>query len=220
MSSIQAQGIRQPKKIWAWFHGYTYNATLGSRTQNTDTIKNGYSLIIDPEAVADGFAAPTSNADFPSQAATPTNTYPTDSTYKAQMQIQGYGDDRHYIQVCKPTSGTAGRLFAGILCDLPPAGLLGTLQTGNGGYVGGCWVRLIVAGFTRAFTKANASIGTSLGLDLTASGTDLYALAAIDTTTATNNQLVGARSLVAHDTSTTASNSLVWVGGPACPAAI
>lgn len=212
--NAQAQGKRNPTTIKAWFHGYTYNATLGSRTQLTDTIKNGYLLAIDPEAFADGFAAPTSNADYPVRG-TPTNTYPTDATYKAQMILAGYGNDRPYIQVTKPTSGMSGRMLAGWITNLPPEGLVGTKMPGSGGYIGGIWIDLIVEGPVRAFCKANASIGSTLGADLSASGTDLYALAAVDTTTATNNQLVAAKSLVAHDTSTTAAFSLVWAGGPA-----
>lgn len=213
MSNVQAQGKRNPRTIRAWFHGYTYNATLGSRAQLTDTIKNGYMLAIDPEAFEDGFAAATANADYPERG-TPTNTYPTDATYRAQMQLQGYGNDRAYIQVTKPTSGMSGRLIAGFLTNLPPEGLVGTKMAGSGGYIGGIWVDLIIEGPVRAFCKANASRGSTLGADLTASGTDLYALAAIDTTTATNNQLVVAKSLVTHDTSTTASFSWVWAGGP------
>lgn len=209
----QVQGARQPRKIKAWFHGYTYNATLGSRTQLTDTIKNGYLMAIDPEAFEDGFAAATANADYPSRG-TPTNTYPTDATYKAQMILNGYGNDRPYIQITKPTSGMSGRLLAGVITGLT-TDLVGTKLAGNGGYIGGVWLTLIVAGPARAYTKANSSRGTTLGADLSASGTDLYALAAIDTTTATNNQLVAAKSLVTHDTSTTAAFSEVWIGGPA-----
>lgn len=210
----QANGARPVVVRRFWFPGYTFHATLGSRTQNTDTIKNGYAMCFDPEAVSDGYTAPTSNANAPTYSGDPTATYPTDATYKAKMQIKGAGADKLYTNICKPFTG-GERLFAGVITGLPSEGLLGTLAAGSGGYVGGVWIDLIVEGFVRAWCKANSTYGaSSLGVNV-AAGTDGYALVVIDTTTATNNQLVCARAALTHDTSTTAAYSYVHLGSAA-----
>lgn len=208
----QVQGSKSQITRRVFFHGYTYNATLGSRVQLTETLKNGYVVCYDPESVSDGFAAATANANSGSYAGDPTNTYPTDSTYKAKMKLEGYADDRFSTMVCKPyTAGLA--LVAGIVTGLPSAGLLGTTNKANGGYVGGVWIDVVIDGPVRAYVKADQDPGTPTTKGFLGAVNAEWHLAALATSTAASNSLVVARALMLQDTSTTAAWCPVMVGG-------
>jgi len=210
MQLAQAQGSFRQLTRRVWFPGYSYNATLGSRTQLTDTIKNGYPVCVDLEATADGFAAPTDNANAGSYSGTPTGTYPTDATYGRQMKMEGYGDDRFVINVCKPHTSNL-HMFAGCIVGLPPAGLLGTAGPEAGGYVGGVWLDVQVIGIARAYTKADMDPLTPTTKGFLGCVTAEWWLVPLASSTAANNQLICARALLDHDTSTTAAFSPVLV---------
>lgn len=106
-----------------WFPGWTYNTTPGSRTRLTQTFVNGSVFCIDPEAAVD-FA-----------------------TLPAGMTIQPEGDataiGRRITNVTRPATGILS-LVAGVLVNAPSDGLRGDRSSIDGGYLGGCWIDLVV----------------------------------------------------------------------------
>lgn len=112
MSLVATSETISRKTRHRWFHGFTYNATPGSRTQITDTIKNGYVFCHDAEAGFDSASLPTG------------------------MVIQGgSGDARLVKNVTKPATGVLTQ-FAGVVVGLPPEGLPASA------YANGCWLEL------------------------------------------------------------------------------
>lgn len=116
-----------------WYHRYTYNATPGSRTYVSDTIKNGYAFCLDPEAYTDEASLPAASGTTPG------------------MVIQGQGNARYVRNVVKPTTGVLG-LFAGVVVDAPAEGFTSTDTTG------GFWVTLCYsAEVVKAWVLGNMS---------------------------------------------------------------
>jgi hypothetical protein len=114
----------------AWFHGFTFNATPGSRTAfssaATDTIKNGHVFCFDPEAYEDRASLPTGML-LGKRLSSNSLASPED------------------VPVTKPATGILG-LFAGVVVDLPPEGLRPDKEYGNGGYKGGVRLKLRCSG--------------------------------------------------------------------------
>ncbi len=115
---------------YAWFHGFTYNTTPGSRAAFSsvanDTIKNGHVFCFDPEA-------------FEDKASLPSGMYLDDNTRDASKAIA------QNVPVTKPTTGILG-LFAGVAVELPPEGLRPDKEVGAGGYKGGVRIKLRFSG--------------------------------------------------------------------------
>ncbi len=97
-----------------WYHGFTYNTTPGSRTEVSDTIKNGYAFCLDPEAVADRASLPT-GTNWGQMDIKPVDERLNTGTLKPGTYI---------YNVTKPATGILG-LVAGIAVDLPPEGKAG-----------------------------------------------------------------------------------------------
>ena len=118
MARVSAGGPR-----WAtrevWYPGYDYNATPGSRAVETDTIKNGYVFVFDPDATTDVASLPSA------------------------MVVKGSGNGRFCKNVMKPVTGFL-QLFAGVLVEAPAEGYLGTTTRHDAtpGYLGGIWLTL------------------------------------------------------------------------------
>lgn len=168
-----------------WFHGFTYNATPGSRTQITDTIKNGYVFCLDPEASAD---AGTSDANLPSGMA-------------LRPPYAQVSNARYARNVTKPATGILP-LVAGIVTNLPPEGLAAADYAG-----GGVWIDLIVESeAVLAYTHANMTYGVTL---LGAANGDWGLVALAVGTNGANIPLVCGIPLVTVDTSSTAANKLI-----------
>jgi hypothetical protein len=118
LPGIPAQVVRK-----FWFPGWTYNTTPGSRARLTQTFVNGSVFCIDPEAAVD-FA-----------------------TLPSGMVIQPEGDSaaigRRITNVTRPQTGILS-LIAGVLVNAPGDGLRGDRSEIEGGYLGGCWIDLVV----------------------------------------------------------------------------
>lgn len=119
--------VRAKTSTWIvrdfWFHGFTYNATPGSRTQITGTIYNGSVFCLDPEAADDNAAV---------------NPYPTGMVLQGQHGVGTLGengDTRYVYNVTQPATGILD-MFAGILVGAPPEGLA------SADYATGRWVSL------------------------------------------------------------------------------
>jgi hypothetical protein len=123
-----------------WFHGFTYNATPGSRAALTsvanDTIKNGHTFCFDPEAYIDRASLPSGMSQMgkPNSPSGP------------------------FMNVCKPTTAVLSR-FAGTVVGLPPEGLRPDLEPAFGGYKGGCWLELEYDGPSNALQLGDCSAG-------------------------------------------------------------
>lgn len=108
-----------------WFHGFTFNATPGSRTALSGTVYNGSLFCLDPEAADDNAAV---------------SPFPTGMSLAGQHgagTLGENGDTRYVYNVTQPATGILD-LFAGILVSAPPEGLTAT-QYGTG-----MWVTLAV----------------------------------------------------------------------------
>lgn len=127
MKSIVSNFPVAPLIRECWFHGYTYNATPGSRTALSsvanDTIRNGHVFCFDPEAYIDRASLPTG------------------------MVIKGDGENARMMNVCKPTTGVL-RMFAGVVLDnsIGPDGLRPDRTPSQGGYKGGRYIKLAYFG--------------------------------------------------------------------------
>lgn len=133
-----------------WFPGFTYNATLASRTALSsvanDTIKNGYVFCYDPEAYDDCLPSPKPAATLPTgMILKGAGTLLSSGTPATAANASPLGDGGWCRNVCKPTTGVLSN-FAGVLVNAPPEGYRPDKGFADGGYQGGRWIDLCFAG--------------------------------------------------------------------------
>lgn len=174
-----------------WFHGFTYNATPGSRTAITGTIYNGYVFCLDPEAFADSGWSSSSPMSFPN--------------LPSGMILKGTGDGFYCANVTKPTTGILP-LVAGFATGLPPEGITAA------DYAAGMWIDLVVqAEAAQVYTHANMTYGSTL---LVAANGDWGLVASAVGTDGVNIPKVCGVPLVTADTSSTAANKTIKFRSP------
>lgn len=184
----------------AWYHGFDYNATPGSRVQITDVLKPGFFLCLDPEAYADDATYQASGsgssllkvgADYGLMSLNP-------EPYAAG---QGDNKDRKLARaVTQPKTGLLNLPF-GVIVDVINPRVWGSQSLGAGPHMVRCAVagESVQARLNGSFTYGDPimlATGSFYGVPVS------YTLAAANTTggidTAIDNAIKAQRKIVGY----------------------
>lgn len=151
--SVNARNATVRTKMF-WYHGYTFNATPGSRTAIGEAIQNGYVFCLDPESYVDRASAPSG------------------------MVIEQTNDTGYCLNVTKPTTGILD-LMAGVVVNAPSGGFSATYFN-SGGWI----ELAVAADLVQVLTTASEALvygGSSATILAPANGSWAAAITALGT---------------------------------------